>query len=66
MKRFLCKKSAKNAIVLFMIKFKTKPIIKNNPGSDKPVFFWFKIPAENRVYPSASHRAVDPTETRTF
>ena len=31
-----------------MLKFKTKPIVKNNPGSDNPVFYWFKIPKESR------------------
>lgn len=66
MKRFLCKKAHKNTIFLFMIRFKTKLIVKNNPGSNRPVFFWFKIPAEDRVCPSARRHAQDPIDTQAL
>lgn len=45
------------------MKFKTKLTVKNNPGSDNPVFYWFKIPKESHVYPKAHHHVLDSTET---
>ena len=46
------------------MKFKTKLTVKNNPGSDNPVFYWFKIPKESRVYPKARRHVLDSTETQ--
>ena len=45
-----------------MIRFKTKLEHKTNPGSDNPVFFWFRIPRESRVYPKESRHGLDSTE----
>lgn len=46
-----------------MKKFAYKDTVKNNPGADNPIYFWFKIPAENRVYPWARRRGQGPTDT---
>ena len=42
-----------------------KNLKKNNPGADRPVCFWFKIPAENHVYPWARRRVQGPTDIQT-
>ncbi len=46
-----------------MIKFKTKLTILNNPGSDNPVFYWFKIPKEGHAHQNTHHHVQDSTET---
>lgn len=46
--------------MLFLGKSVKQNQVKNNPGADRPVWFWIKIPAENRVYPWARRRALDP------
>ena len=49
--------------MLFIAKSENKNLKKNNPGADRPVYFWFKIPAENRVCPMAHRHVQDPTDT---
>ncbi len=51
--------------MLFTAKSVNKNQVKNNPGADKPVYFWLKIPAENRVYPVERRRVRGPTGKRT-
>ena len=51
--------------MLFLGKSVNKKLIKNNPGADRPICFWFKIPAENRVYQRARRRVLDPTDNQT-
>lgn len=48
-----------------MKKLAKKQLVRNNPGWDKPVYFWLKIPAENRVCPSAQNPIQDATEIPT-
>lgn len=49
--------------MLFIAKSENKNLSKNNPGADRPVYFWFKIPAESRVCPVAHRRVQDSTDT---
>lgn len=51
--------------MLFLAKSENKNLKKNNPGADRPVCFWFKIPAENHVYPWARRRVQGPTDIQT-
>lgn len=51
--------------MLFLAKSENKNLIKNNPGADRPVWFWLKIPAENRVCRLARRRGWDPIDTGT-
>ena len=51
--------------MLFIAKSENKNLSKNNPGADRPVYFWFKIPAESRVCPAARRRVQGPTDTST-
>ena len=46
--------------MLFLGKSIKQNQVKNNPGADRPVWFWIKIPAENRVYPWARRRVRGP------
>lgn len=48
--------------MLFLGKSVNKNLPRNNPGADKPIYFWFKIPMENRVYPWGRRRVQDPIE----
>ena len=48
-----------------MKKSQKKPIVKNNPGWDRPVYFWFRIPKESRVCPMVQNQIPDATENPT-
>ncbi len=51
--------------MIFIAKSQNKNLVKNNPGADRPVYFWIKIPAENRVNRQVQNHALDSTETLT-
>ena len=51
--------------MIFIAKSVNRNLIKNNPGADKPVYFWFRIPRENRECPAAHRRVQDPTDIQT-
>lgn len=51
--------------MIFIAKSQNKNLVKNNPGADRPVYFWIKIPAENRANQQVQNHALDSTETLT-
>ena len=48
-----------------MKKFAKKNPTKNSRPEQNSVVFWFRIPAENRVYPLASRQIPDAIENPT-
>ena len=50
---------------MFMKKSQKQPIVKNNPGWDRPVYFWFRIPKESRVCPMVQNQIPDAIENPT-
>ena len=51
--------------MLFIAKSVNRNLVKNNPRADSPIYFWFKIPAENRGCPLVRRRVRGPTDIRT-
>ena len=52
--------------MIFIAKSENKNPGTNNPGQNNVVEFWFKIPAENRVYQWVQNRVLDPIENQTL
>lgn len=48
--------------MLFLGKSVKQNQVKNNPGAERPVWFWIKIPAENHVYPWVRRRVRGPID----
>ena len=51
--------------MIFLAKSENKNLVKNNPGADRPIFFWLKIPAENHGCQQGQNPVRGPTEIRT-
>ena len=52
--------------MIFIAKSVSRTIIKNNPGADRPVWFWIRIPKENHGYPLERRHGLGPIESPTL